>query len=175
MRHDIRMDASQSAEGTAMKYHKEIDHALNAAVVAGSRDLRAQADNGTLEVEIANADTLSVAFSSFVFQSDHLASADAAQLGRIADRLASKLTYLLEPLRVIEVDGNAGAVQMRSQPPYQRDKQTRYYEVLVQRGGSLSLVRYERLPGEPRKAIPAHVTEEVFYRLADDFASAATP
>ena len=61
---------------------------------------------------------------------------------------------------------------MRSHPPYQRDKQTKYYEVLVQRGGSISLVRYERLPGEPRKAIAANVTEEVFYRLADDFAAA---
>lgn len=157
-----------------MSYHGDISLALNAAVVAGGRNLRARADNGTLEVAIANADTMSVAFNSFVFQSDRLAGADTALLSRIADQLASELTYLLEPLRVVEVDGNAGAVQMRSHPPYQRDKQARYYEVLVQRGGSLSLVRYERLPGEPRKAIPANVTEEVFYRLADDFAAAVT-
>jgi len=155
-----------------MSYHDDISSALNAAVVAGYDKLRADAGSGRLEVSIEQADTMSVAFTSFVFQSDRLATADVAQLGRIADRLASKLTYLLEPLRVIEVDGDAGAVQMRSHPPYQRDKQTRYYEVLVQRGGSLSLVRYERLPGEPRKSIAATVTEEVFYRLADDFAAA---
>jgi hypothetical protein len=155
-----------------MSYHDEISLALNSAVIGGGRDLRARADNGTLEVVIANADTMSVAFTSFVFSTDRLATSDTAQLSRIADQLASKLTYLLEPLRIVEVDGNAGAVQMRSHPPYQRDKQTKYYEVLVQRGGSISLVRYERLPGEPRKAIAANVTEEVFYRLADDFAAA---
>ena len=158
-----------------MSYHDEIKKALNAATVAGLEHLRAQADNGRLEATIANADTMSVAFTSFVFHSDRLAHAETAQLSRIADALASKLTYLLEPLRVVEVDGNAGAVQMRSHPPYQRDKQTKYYEVLVQRGGSLSLVRYERQPGEARQAISAHVTEEVFYRLADDFAAAVGP
>lgn len=155
-----------------MSYHDEIELALNAAVVAGSRDMCASADNGRLEVTIANADKMSVAFTSFAFHSDRLANAETAQLSRIADTLASKLTYLLEPLRVVEIDGNAGAVQMRSYPPYQRDKQTKYYEVLVQRGGSISLVRYERQPGEPRQPIAAHVTEEVFYRLADDFAAA---
>jgi hypothetical protein len=155
-----------------MSYHDEISLALNAAAIAGSKDLRAQADNGMLEVVIASADTMSVAFTAFAFHSDRLASAETAKLSRIADVLASKLTYLLEPLRVVEVDGNAGAVQMRSHPPYQRDKQTKYYEVLVQRGGAISLVRYERLPGEPRQPIAAHVTEEVFYRLADDFAAA---
>lgn len=155
-----------------MSYHDEIKTALNAAMVAGSEHLRAQADNGHLEAAIANADTMSVAFTAFTFHSDRLAQSETAQLSRTADALAGKLTYLLEPLRVVEIDGNAGAVQMRSHPPYQRDKQTKYYEVLVQRGGSISLVRYERQPGEPRQAIAAHVTQEVFYRLADDFAAA---
>jgi hypothetical protein len=155
-----------------MSYHKDISRDLNAAVVAGYDALRATAGHGVLEVKVTKADTMSVAFTSFVFSSDRLAGIDTTALTRIADQLASKLTYLLEPLRVIEVDGDAGAVQMRSHPPYQQ-QQTRYYEVLVQRGGSLSLVRYERLPGEPRKPIAATVTQEVFYRLADDFAAAA--
>jgi hypothetical protein len=155
-----------------MGYHDDIRRDLNAAAVAGSDALRAQTDNGTLEATIARADSMSVAFSSFLFTSDKLATAETPALSRIADQLASRLTYLLEPLRVIEVDGQAGAVQMRSHPPYQRQEQTRYYEVLVQRGGSVSLLRYERQPGEPRTAIPATVTEEVFFRLADDFAAA---
>jgi hypothetical protein len=154
-----------------MSYHSDIELALNSAVVAGGRDLRAHADSGALEAMIDKADTMSVAFLSFVFQSDKLAGAETPKLSRIADQLASKLTYLLEPLRVIEIDGQAGAVQMRSHPPYQREH-TRYYEVLVQRGGSISLVRYERQPGQGRTPIAATVTEEVFYRLADDFAAA---
>ena len=89
-----------------MSYHDDISLALNSAVVAGGKDLRARADNGTLEVAIANADTMSVAFTSFVFSTDRLATSETAQLSRIADQLASKLTYLLEPLRIVEVDGN---------------------------------------------------------------------
>lgn len=155
-----------------MSYHQEINHQITAVIVAGGRKVTAQADSGILDVDMPSADTLAVSFESFFFKSDRLNNCDTAQLGRIADRLASKLSYLLEPLRVIEIDGEAGAVQMRSHPPYQRENQTRYYEVLVQRGGSLSLVRYERLPGQARKPIPATVTHEVFFRLADDFAAA---
>jgi hypothetical protein len=157
-----------------MSYHDDIARALNAAVVVGSADLRAAAPSGMLVVPITKADILSAAFTSFEFKSDRLANAETAVLSKIADHLASKLTYLLEPLRVVEIDGEAGAVQMRSHPPYQREHQKRYYEVLVQRGGSISLVRYERQPGEPRTPIAATVTQEVFYRLADDFAAAVS-
>ena len=155
-----------------MSYHQEIAHHINSVIVGGGYQFAAQSDSGVLEVDMPSADTLAVSFESFLFKSDRLSNSDTGHLGRIADRLASKLSYLLEPLRVIEIDGEAGAVQMRSHPPYQRESQTRYYEVLVQRGGSLSLGRYERLPGQPRRSIPATVTHEVFYRLADDFAAA---
>lgn len=159
-----------------MNYHDTIALEINAVVVAGGRKFSAPADNGSgvLVADMAEADTLSVSLESLEFKSDRLANSDTRELSRIADQLSKKLTYLLEPLRVIEIDGDAGAVQMRSHPPYERSQQTRYYEVLVQRGGSISLIRYERLPGEPRKAIRAIVTTEVFYRLADDFAAACS-
>lgn len=155
-----------------MTYYDTIEQELHRLAMLGRGTLTAADDDaGSLQAELLQVDPLAVAFTSFVFTSDRLASVETAQLTRIADALASKLTYLLEPLRVIEVDGQAGAVQMRSHPPYQRERQTRYYEVLVQRGGSLSLVRYERPPGQARNPIAAHVTREVFHRLADDFAA----
>jgi hypothetical protein len=154
-----------------MTYHDEIARQLNTAHAAGYTALAAQAESGVLLAEV-RADTFSVVVRSFRFQSATLADATTEQLSRIADRLAAKLTYLLEPLRVVEVDGQAGAVQMRSHPPYQKGPEKRYYEVLVERGGNLSLVRYERQPGQARTPIDAHFTIEVFYRLADDFAEA---
>ncbi len=156
-----------------MNYHDTIKLEINAVVVAGPRTFSAPADNGsgTLVAHVSDADNFSVCFDSLEFQSARLAGLETAQLTRIADALAKKLTYLLEPLRVVEIDGEAGAVQMRSHPPYQSPQQTRYYEVLVQRGGSLSLIRYEREQGQARRAIAAHVTNEVFLRLADDFAT----
>lgn len=155
-----------------MNYFDTIELELNRTAMLGRGKLTATADSGVLEVDMVSGDSLAVAFESFTFRSDRLAAVDTAALSRIADRLASKLTYLLEPLRVIEVDGQAGALQMRSHPPYQQEKQTRYYEVLVQRGGSLSLVRYERQAGQARSSIAATVTREVFHRLAADFAEA---
>src|SRR5690349_21072227 len=105
-----------------MNYHDTIAHEINAVVVAGGRKFSAPADNGSgvLVADMPEADTMSVSLDSLEFQSDSLASAATEQLSRIADRLAKKLTYLLEPLRVVEIDGGAGAVQMRSHPPYQR-------------------------------------------------------
>lgn len=155
-----------------MTYYDIIEQELNRLAALGRGALSAMADQGSLRADMIQVDPLAVAFSSFTFTSDRLASVETTQLTRIADTLAGKLTYLLEPLRVIEVDGQAGAVQMRSHPPYQRERQTKYYEVLVQRGGSLSLVRYERLPGQSRTPITANVTREVFHRLAEDFAAA---
>jgi hypothetical protein len=156
-----------------MSYHDEIEREITSAIKLGGGHSIARADHGELKVEVTEADSMAISFESFEFVSDRLANASTKRLSEIADNLARKLTYLLEPLRVIEVDGDAGAVQMRSHPPYQQSGQTRYYEVLVQRGGTLSLVRYERRPGESRMPIPATVTHEVFYRLADDFATAA--
>jgi hypothetical protein len=60
---------------------------------------------------------------------------------------------------------------MRSYPPQKTDDGTTYYELLVRRGGSLSLVRYQKQPGDQRQAIAAHITREVLLRLVDDFAA----
>jgi hypothetical protein len=59
---------------------------------------------------------------------------------------------------------------MRSSPPQRDDNGTRYYELLVRRGGELSLRRFEKQPGTVRQLVAAHVTREVFLRLVDDFA-----
>jgi hypothetical protein len=155
-----------------MNYSDTIEQELNRLGAAGGGTLSVAAPHGQLRSMLSSVDPLAVAFELFEFSSARLAQMDPAQLTSVADRLASKLTYLLEPLRVIEVDGDAGAVQMRSHPPHQQERLARYYEVLVQRSGSISLVRYERRPGQPRAAILAAVTREVFHRLADDFAQA---
>jgi hypothetical protein len=129
--------------------------------------------HGSFECDMVRIDPLAVAFQSFVYFTQQLAQAETARLSKIADNLAAKLNYLLEPLRVIEIDSQAGAVQMRSAPPYQQPEQITYYEVLVQRGGTISLVRYQKLPQEPRRPVAAVVTREVFLRLAQDCESAA--
>ena len=46
---------------------------------------------------------------------------------------------------------------------------TSYYELMVRRGGDITLSRYSKKPGQLRQIVPAHVTREVLERLAEDF------
>ena len=48
----------------------------------------------------------------------------------------SRVTYLMEPLKVLEVDDQEGEVQIRSQSPTPRDEQRGYYEMRLFRQGS---------------------------------------
>jgi len=126
-----------------------------------------------LSANIVALDALALAFDHVTLTSDALASASIDELKKVADALAKRLTYLLEPISPIEVDADQCVVQLRSNPPARDDNGTRYYELLVRKGGELSLRRFQKLPGGTREAIPAHLTREVFLRLVDDFSWAA--
>jgi hypothetical protein len=129
-------------------------------------DLRFTAD-------LSAVDTLGCAFESFVVENQRLQSADAHQLRHVADELAKRLNYLLEPIQPIEVDSEKCVVQMRSVPPTKDDGRTSYYELLVRRPGVLSLCRYAASFGSSRQVILSQVTREVFLRLVRDFAAVA--
>ncbi len=87
----------------------------------------------------------------------------------MAKSLSERLTYLMEPIRPIEIDADACVAQLRSSPPQRDDDGRSYYELTVRRGGDISLVRYRKEPGTPRQQIAANVTREVLLRLVDDF------
>jgi hypothetical protein len=63
-------------------------------------------------------------------------------------------------------------VQLRSNPPQRNDDGSTYYELLVRRGGELSLSRYRKPAGQERQSVSAHLTREALLRLVDDFAAA---
>ena len=87
----------------------------------------------------------------------------------MAKVLSARLTYLMEPIRPIEIDADACVAQLRSSPPQRDDDGRSYYELTVRRGGEIALCRYRKEPGTVRQQIPATVTREVLLRLADDF------
>jgi hypothetical protein len=87
----------------------------------------------------------------------------------MAKDLSARLTYLMEPIRPIEIDADACVAQLRSSPPQRDDDGRSYYELTVRRGGEIALVRYRKEPGAVRQQIPANVTREVLLRLVDDF------
>lgn len=126
-----------------------------------------------LTAELAAVDSLAVGFTSFTLATDALVAATPDALARLGEKLSARLTYLLEPISPIEIDREGCVLQMRSSPPQRDDDQTTYYELTLRRGGSLSLSRFSKAPGDVRQQIPATVTREVFLRLVADFAAVA--
>lgn len=123
--------------------------------------------------ELCGLDSLGCAFTHCSLENPGLAGADIGQLKALADKLSARLTYLLEPLRTLEIDQDSCTVQMRSHPPHLHDGKITYYELLVQKGVVITLSRFVKESGSSRTIVPAQVTREVFLRLVRDFAAAA--
>ncbi len=122
--------------------------------------------------EMDELDRFAAACRVLRVESGRLAEATLSQLQDMASQLASQLTYLLEPVSPIESDGESCSVQMRSNPPQRGDDGTRYYELLVRRGGGIVLQRWHAPRGQSRQAIAAELTHEVLGRLVGDFGDA---
>jgi hypothetical protein len=90
------------------------------------------------------------------------------------DRLAARLTYLMEPLVVLEVDAAGGEVELRSEAPTPRAGHRDYYEIQLRRKGVLRLDRV-RVDDATRRRRPVsfQMTNEVLERLADDLVACA--
>jgi len=95
----------------------------------------------------------------------------------VGEAVASRVTYLLEPLKVIETAPRLGLMQIRSARPLVRRGQTEYYEILaaLQVDGhiGLSLARYRTQKGaRGRTLVPINLTWETLERLLDDLTAA---
>ncbi len=139
----------------------------------GGHTLAVEHDGLCLTCDLTALDTLACEFTRFALRADKLATARIEELKRVSETLAARLTYLLEPISPIEVDSEQCVVQLRSNPPQHDADRTSYYELLVRRGGELSLCRWTKPLGDVRQALAAQVTREVLLRLVGDFAAVA--
>lgn len=153
------------------KLDRELDRLASNAGAAMQLDL-AITDGDRLESRLTALDAIACAFEQFALKSDKLGDATLDELKKLSEDLSSRLSYLLEPISPIEIDPKGCVVQMRSNPPQKDDAGTSYYELLVQRGGQVSLCRYNKTSGNVRQTVPANVTREVLQRLASDFTTA---
>ena len=127
-----------------------------------------------LSCELSDVHGLASPVSHLSLVTDRLAHATPDDLKKIGQFLATRLTYLLEPVGPIESDAELGVMQLRSTPPHQDGDTLSYYEILVSRGGELTLSRYELQAGQDRQAVPAVLTREALLRLVEDLADAVT-
>jgi hypothetical protein len=93
----------------------------------------------------------------------------AAELTQWADRSARRITGLLEPLKLIEVDAGRSEALLRSDPPASRGPRVQYYELRLRGTHEAKLHRYQAdRTGGRREAIPFALTHEAIAKLADD-------
>ena len=141
---------------------------LIAAGVPGTIDA-ATADH-RLALQGATGGAVGVAFDQLSFAAvdpdPTLATSDLRAWG---DRLAARLTYLMEPLVVLEVDGAAGSAELRSQSPTARGEVRSFYEVRLGRDRSLRMQRISfDAATRRRQPTSCQLTGEMLARLADD-------
>ena len=85
------------------------------------------------------------------------------------DRLAARVTYLMEPLVVLEQDALAGEVAIRSHVPTSRGESRAFYEIRLSGGGNLHLARVAFDEStRRRRGLDCMMTREVLERLVDD-------
>ncbi|QDU28351.1 hypothetical protein ETAA8_34510 [Anatilimnocola aggregata] len=132
-------------------------------------ELEVRTATGRIVSQLDVVDAVGCSFTCFDYQSTNLAAATVDSLKALSNKIQQRLTYLMEPISLLETDTESVSIQMRSSPPQVGDDGRSYYELLVRRGGEVTLRRYHKAAGQPRQIVPAHVTREVLGRLAEDF------
>jgi hypothetical protein len=86
--------------------------------------------------------------------------------------IAERVSGLLEPLTLIEVDQPLGKALLRSRAPTVRDGKSCYYELFLERTSitAANLRRYagDRQLGEKREAVPFVLTHDAIVKLVTD-------
>jgi hypothetical protein len=96
-----------------------------------------------------------------------------AYLRQCAERVASRLTYLEEPLALLEIDAAEKLAQLRSDPPYHDGQRLTYWEVLIWANPHprARLTRYRWQAGnQDREALVYPATFASLGRIAQDLA-----
>ncbi len=161
---------ASNSERHGMDRARKIRDELAAAAQQAARGVRlvVSGAGGRAEVELAACDPLGCAVLRLHVDNASLTGKSVGELAQLATQLAGRLTYLLEPVCLIEADADLGAVQIRSNPPQRDTAGTAYYELLGSTAGAWELRRYQKTPSAPRQQVAAVLTHEVVVRLVDD-------
>ena len=129
-----------------------------------------------IRVALTTIDSLSCAVREVQLDVALLRNASFDVLRTWAERLATRITYLLEHVGPLELDPDQGRVLIRSTSPDQQDGAKKYYEAVLhsQANGHFTLrrFRYEK-GGAGREQVDMALTHEVVAKLLDDLVDTA--
>lgn len=159
-----------------MTLSRKIAAALDENTRAYSPPCVVTVDDGPdrLTLEIAAIDSVGVALDALEYAATDRREWTPQALHDWGVRLAARLTYLMEPMTVLEIDGGAGEVLLRSRSPSRRDDSRNYYEIRLRRDGCCRVDRVSFDEVERRRArTRCQLTREAVERLADDIAASS--
>ena len=98
------------------------------------------------------------------------AAFDVAALKQRAGRVADRVTGLLEPLKLVEVDEPRRVALLRSEAPGQRGDDLFYYEALLHSTGTIEFRRFQgsHQPGSHRQQVAFTLTHDALTKLVAD-------
>jgi hypothetical protein len=99
-------------------------------------------------------------------------SIDNSTLKKQAQRIAERVTGLIEPLTFLELDEIRGEALLRSRSPSERGGALAYYEVLLVRGAQIQVRRYKAAERKKREQVSFALTHEAIAKLAEDLVAA---
>jgi hypothetical protein len=103
------------------------------------------------------------------------AAARGLDLQTWAQRVVARVTGLLEPLKIVEIDLVHNQSLLRSTTPSRRGDMLHYYEVLLHGTSRAEVRRYQGKPSAtgPREQLAFALTHEVLVKLVTDLAADA--
>jgi hypothetical protein len=85
-----------------------------------------------------------------------------------SESVAKRVTGLLEPLKLLELEASQGTALLRSETPAKRGETRAYYEVTLRQQGEATLRRYQATMTGKREQIPFTLTHDALGKLVDD-------
>ncbi len=161
-----------------MSLSRQIAAALDdlSAISATPHDLTAESGPHrlTLSVRLASPVGVEVEALEFAVHDPSRPERSLDDLRAWANRVADRVTYLMEPLVLLEVDADGGQAELRSRNPTARDGRRAYYEVRLHRQGTLRLHRVAFDEADhKRRETHFQLSREVLERLTDDLVATA--
>jgi hypothetical protein len=154
-----------------MSLSQKIAAALDARPENGALPCRITVEDepNRLTLGLTASGPVGLAFDSLDFATSARTDWSPEDLKAWAGRIASRVTYLMEPLVVVEHDEVGGEVELRSQAPTPRGDRRSYFELRLNRQGAMTLARIA-VDGTSRRRHPTtcQMTREVLERLTDD-------
>jgi hypothetical protein len=149
-----------------------LDDKLRKAIAAAVPPGPVSCDDGTgrsVNVDLQKTDEMGCKVRSVQVHRTDVATAGLEPWAR---RTADRVTGLLEPLRLIELDPTRDEAILRSQKPAQKQGEIQYYEMHMSGSGDATLNRYLASQDSPeRKPIDFVLTHEALGKLVEDVAS----